>query len=78
MKRLNEEFKSEKLRKLTTFFPPKISWSSIAREFKIGVDQITDDQVQVVPGPKAYKLLKNNQNLMGFFTFTGKLAEMAI
>lgn len=71
MKRLNEEFKSEKLRKLTTFFPPKISWSSIAREFKIEVDQITDDQVQVVPGPKAYKLLKNNQNLMGFFIFTG-------
>lgn len=71
MKRLNEEFKSEKLRKLTTFFPPKISWSSIARGFKIEVDQITDDQVQVVPGPKAYKLLKNNQNLMGFFIFTG-------
>ena len=71
MKRLNEEFKSEKLRKLTTFFPPKISWSSIAQAFKIEVDQITDDQVQVVPGPKAYKLLKNNQNLMGFFIFTG-------
>ena len=66
---LNEAFQSNKLRKLVKFLPSDLS--AIATEFGIEFDKITDDQVQVVTGDDAKKLMKKNPNLIGFFIWVG-------
>ena len=69
---LTEMLKSAKLRELTKFFPKDISWRGISTKFNIAVDQVTDDQVQIVNGPTAKKLLSNNDKLLAFFIYEGK------
>lgn len=69
---LTEMLNSAKLRELTKFFPKDISWRGISREFNIAVDQVTDDQVQIVNGPTAKKLLSNNDKLLAFFIYEGE------
>lgn len=69
---LTEMLKSAKLRELTKFFPKNTSWRGISMKFNIAIDQVTDDQVQIVDGPTAKKLLSNNDNLLAFFIYAGE------
>ena len=71
-RKLNEDFKSARLQKLTSFFPKGVDWKSVTTRFKIEIDQITDDQVQVVHGPDAKKMMTKNPELLGFFIWTGE------
>lgn len=71
-RKLNEDFKSARLQKLTSFFPKGVDWKSVTTRFKIEIDQITDDQVQVVHGPDAKKMMTKNPKLLGFFIWTGE------
>ena len=69
--KLNEAMKSAKLRKLTSYFPEKVTWRGITDKFKIALDQVTDDQVQVVKGSQAKKILSANPEAIGFFIYVG-------
>lgn len=68
---LTEAMKSEKLRKLTKYFPNKLTWRGITDKFHIALDQVTDDQVQIVKGSQAKKILNQNPGAIGFFIWNG-------
>lgn len=69
---LTETMKSEKLRKLTKLLPKGIGWRGITDKFKIALDQVTDDQVQLVKGSQAKSILSKNQAAIGFFIWNGQ------
>ena len=69
--KLTEDMKSEKLRKLTKYLPKNTGWRGITDKFKIALDQVTDDQVQVVKGPQAKGILSKNPAAIGFFIWNG-------
>lgn len=68
---ITEDMKSEKLRKLTKYLLKGTGWRGITDKFKIALDQVTDDQVQVVKGPAAKSILNKNPNAIGFFIWNG-------
>ena len=69
--KLQEMFKSEKLRKLNSYLPKGKTLRALSSSFGIALDQVTDDQVSIVRGSVAKKLMSKNPNLIGFFIWDG-------
>lgn len=70
---ITETMQSQKLRDLTQILKKRgANWRGITDKFNIALDQVTDDQVKIVRGPEAKKMLAKNDNLLAFFIWEGE------